>query len=79
MLLAPGKAAAAATWVVFFCSWGVKAIKGNPSKEAASSNIDWTHKTIKGTHVHIKENSVVISISIRGVNALKPLRKLNIT
>jgi hypothetical protein len=35
-------------------------------------------QTIKCTHVDIEENSVVVCITIRRVNAFKPLRELHI-
>jgi hypothetical protein len=64
---------------MIFIPWRIEVIEGSPTKEASCSNIYWTLYPIKGPHVDIKENSVVIGIAVRWINSFKPLRKLNIT
>jgi hypothetical protein len=77
-LLVTTKEAAAATTMILI-PWRIKVIEGSPTKEASCSNVYWTLYPIKGSHVDIKENRVVIGIAIRRINSFKPLRKLNIT
>ncbi|RDX91596.1 hypothetical protein CR513_26405, partial [Mucuna pruriens] len=49
-----------------------------PYSAASCPNIHRTLNPIKGSHVHIKEDCVVIGVAIIGVDSFEPLRKLNI-